>query len=90
MHKCYKCNKCNNMAVWYYMPDDKPRHKDYPNNKYYCDNCVARGCSCNMVGYPEYVEGDTYEYYKDELGRDLPCIEYDYCETGYHETDSNE
>lgn len=86
MHNCYKCGK---MAVWYYMPDDTPRHINYPKNKYYCDDCISRGCSCNAIGYPsELLDGETLEYYKDELGRELPCIEYDYCETGFE--DENE
>lgn len=83
MHKCYKCDK---MAVWYYMPADKLRiEMEY----YYCDNCVPRGCSCNIISYPDDMPQESYEYYKDELGRDLPCIEYEFCEIGYDETDTN-
>lgn len=35
------CRSCNtNIATWFYMPagDD---------DRYYCDDCVPRGCSCN-------------------------------------------
>ena len=74
----YKCYKCNNMAVWYYMPAP-----DSTNN-YYCDTCVSRGCSCNAIGFED---DPNMEYYKDQFGRDLPCIEYDYCETGYDENE---
>lgn len=51
--------------------------------RYKCDNCVPRGCSCNIIYYPEDIIRDNYEYYKDEKGRDLPCVEFDECETGY-------
>lgn len=51
--------KCGKPAVWLYMPGDGQ----------YCDDCVSRGCSCN-IDYETGLE-DT-----DELGRLLPCCEY--------------
>lgn len=33
-----KCDKCRNIAVWFYMPSD--------GNYNYCDKHVPRGCSC--------------------------------------------
>lgn len=88
-HKCYKCN---NMAVWYYMPSTS-LNKD---NDYYCDNCISRGCSCNaFIDFDEIIDNDAIvdfdkntedvKYNKDQFGRDLPCVEYDYCETGFDE-----
>lgn len=70
MRKCFKCNK---MAVWYYMPWSLRK-----DNSYYCDNCISRGCSCNF-------DDDGKDLIKDEFGRDLPCIEYEYCETGFED-----
>lgn len=33
------CSKCyNKMATWCYLPDDT----------YYCDDCVPRGCNCRL------------------------------------------
>ena len=35
---------CGKIAVWLYMPSyDGPQRNDF-----YCDDCVPRGCSCNM------------------------------------------
>lgn len=64
---CIK-ESCKKMAVWYYMPGRE--------EIYYCDEHVPRGCSCN-------INPDTDEEDKDELGRLLPCCEYDYSEEGY-------
>jgi hypothetical protein len=65
------CNKCPKPAVWVYMP----RYDD--DSSYYCDDCVHRGCSCML--------DESNEYLKDELGRALPCCEYDYEEDGYND-----
>lgn len=68
-----KCCKCNLMATWWYMPGDAI-------NCFYCDKCVPRGCSCNR----EYDEnGNIIKEYFDDIGRSLPCCEYDYDENGY-------
>lgn len=69
------------MAVWYYMPSSISLNED---DKYYCDNCITRGCYCNaVINFDETT--DNVEYNKDQFGRDLPCVEYDYCETGFNE-----
>jgi len=51
-----KC-KCGKMAVWCYMPG-------YGDNSssYHCDDCVPRGCSCN-VNFIDNLEKE--ENYKD-------------------------
>ena len=65
MRKCFKCDK---HAVWCYMPSQQN------DGDYYCDDCIPRGCSCNIIN--STVEKEIYEYYKDELGRDRkPAIE---------------
>ena len=43
-----KC-ECGNTAKWVYMPATQPE------NPYYCDECVSRGCTCGI----EYVSGST-------------------------------
>ncbi len=44
---------------------------------YYCDNCVPRGCSCN-------IDPDTLEEDKDHLGRLYPCCEYWFDDQGFN------
>lgn len=81
-----KC-KCGKMAVWHYTPSDRA-----DNDRNYCDNCVSRGCSCNL--YPkegvdldaEYNSDDWYEPVDDQ-GRLFPCCEYDYDANGFREED---
>lgn len=34
----HKCERCGKKAQWMYMP----------NSNFYCDDCVPRGCSCNI------------------------------------------
>lgn len=65
------------MATWWYMPG--VRGKPSVEN-YYCDEHVARGCSC-MVDESE-------EYLKDDQGRFLPCCEYNYSEIGFKDEDN--
>lgn len=69
------CIKCTKSAVWWYVPSD------VDGNRYYCDNCVPRGCSCN-------IKPSTNEEYQDEQGRKMPCCEYDYNERGYMKIES--
>lgn len=42
-----KCDICGKTATWLYMP----------GGRFYCDDCVPRGCSCNVdnldMGEPE-------------------------------------
>lgn len=51
MKEFEKCN-CGNIATWWYAPASD---REY-GNRYYCDNCVHRGCSCNH----RYVDVDAY------------------------------
>lgn len=44
--------------------------------RYYCYDCVPRGCSCN---YDEATQKED----TDEQGRLLPCCEFDYNEKGF-------
>lgn len=64
-----KCNLCNKVAVWLYMPRD---------NFQYCDVHVKRGCSCN-------INPDTGVEDVDDQGRYFPCCEYHYNENGFDE-----
>ena len=64
---CYKCNE--KLAVWHYMP--MTTRKDI----YFCDDCVPRGCSCN-------IPINSSEEERDEQGRLLPCCEYWYDDRG--------
>jgi hypothetical protein len=63
-----------------------PAHDD---DHYLCDECVDRGCSCNIdpKTYEQYTDenGDTQfrigkdsKELTDEQGRLLPCCEYSY------------
>lgn len=61
---------CGKMAVWYYMPSDGR----YAANEY-CDDCIHRGCSCN-------IDPETGEEDRDEQGRLMPCCEFGYDENG--------
>ena len=58
-----KCDICDSKAVWFYMP----------GKSQYCDNCVPRGCSCN-------IDEETGEEMVDYDGRLFPCVEYLYSE----------
>jgi hypothetical protein len=69
-----KCSQCREMAIWCFTPGGRRE------NDYYCDACVARGCSCNW-------NDDLEEENKDDLGRLLPCCEYSYDEEGFDEED---
>lgn len=64
------------MAVWMYMPSIESFREE---EKFYCDNHISRGCSCNII----HDEEGSFEEYKDELGRLLPCCEYDYSKIGF-------
>lgn len=45
-------------------------------DKGWCDNCVHRGCSCN-------IDPETGVESVDEKGRLYPCCEYDYNKNGF-------
>lgn len=75
--KCLKCGKIPKRG-WYYMPDTQDSI-DY----FYCDNCVPRGCSCNMelnegISYnsKEATDPNNYHALLDKKNRELPCCEY--------------
>lgn len=69
-----KCDKCPKMAVWEYAPSDGDRA--------YCEDCVPRGCSCNVIDWESEDESDANQR-RDDEGRIYPCCEYDYDETGW-------
>lgn len=48
----HRCSCCNNKAVWLYMPGNKGKI-------YFCDNCVPRGCSCNLLNLLEFPDIDN-------------------------------
>lgn len=62
------CQQCNKIAVWNYLPGKSDR--------YYCDEHVSRGCSCN-------IDPNTGIEDKDEKGRFFPCCEYIYDDRGF-------
>ena len=83
-----KC-KCGKIAVWCYMPGEK--------DCFCCDDCVPRGCSCNIELKDELVTDDlTQEQYeelykdknnlveqRDDKNRKRPCCEWWYDEEGF-------
>lgn len=68
------CLKCDRMAVWDYAPKD--------GDLSYCDECVPRGCSCNLL-CPD--DGHDGEQEHDDQDRELPCVEYDFNPKGFDE-----
>jgi hypothetical protein len=97
------CGKCKGMAsgkiaVWMYIPDDEVEIR------FYCDDCVPRGCFCQMDvedSVDSTEEGTDWEeqrqmirngthplistHARDEEGRLLPCVEFEYSEDGFEE-----
>ena len=58
----HRCSCCNEKAVWLYMPGNKGKI-------YFCDNCVPRGCSCNLLNlseFPKSNNGITSTMYWDD------------------------
>lgn len=43
-----KCSHCENDAVWFYMPSSNGMVN-------FCDECVPRGCTCNVHNIEEFV-----------------------------------
>ena len=73
-----KCD-CGKIAIWCLMSAGK----DY-GNPYCCDDCVHRGCSCNLrPSNDDYDNPDEWVQPKDKKGREYPCCEYDYSKEGY-------
>jgi hypothetical protein len=64
--------KCGAPAVWEMAPCDSFGE--------YCDECVPRGCSCNAKSYPYKAGGAQH---RDDRGRLLPCVEFDYWPEGF-------
>lgn len=65
------CDTCNEKAVWYYGP----------RTEQYCDDCVPRGCSCNLEpvdGDHHNLDSDNWKEEVDDQGRLFPCCEYIY------------
>lgn len=73
-----KCDTCGEKAVWEYAPSD--------NSHQYCDICVPRGCSCNVI---DLWDDEATEQHRDDQHRLLPCVEYWYHEDGFEERDTN-
>jgi len=69
-----KCANCNKMAVWMYEPSGERKEKD----RYLCDTCITRGCSCNID--PNSGLQDV-----DQSGRNFPCCEYLFNDEGFDE-----
>ncbi len=68
---------CGRIAVWVYMPS----HEGPETNDFYCDDCVPRGCSCNMEpkdGDHENSDPSNWEEPLDDKGRKYPCCEFFY------------
>lgn len=45
-----KCCECNKIAVWSYMPHCNEKTLE----GFYCDDCVPRGCTCNVYALEEF------------------------------------
>lgn len=65
-----KCSLCIKDAEWHYAPSTKRR------DLYFCDRCVPRGCSCNVVDLDD--NNTNAEQFRDAENRLLPCVEYDF------------
>ena len=66
----FLCSFCNSKAV---------RWKNNISFYYSCDECVPRGCSCNLYKLSERIDFsiDDYEYKLGEDGLELPCEDWD-------------
>lgn len=73
-----KCEVCGELAQWEYAPCGSVGE--------YCDEHVPRGCSCNAIDF----EDPNSSEYRDEQGRLLPCIEYDFFALGFEPGDRAE
>jgi len=59
-----KCN-CGSEAKWLYMPSSSME------NPFFCDDCVPRGCSCNIY----HIDSNAYFHLKnpwDLINPELP------------------
>lgn len=73
--KIHKCSECNKPAVWYYMPSSNGK-------RYFCDDHVPRGCSCNLhyielFGEPDrtdniiWLSKEAYKKYQESESRNI-------------------
>lgn len=69
----HTCQNCDKLAVWHYAPSGGTGN--------YCDLCVPRGCSCNVIDFDD--PSPDAEQHTDDQHRLLPCCEYDYNEDGW-------
>ena len=94
---CGHCKKfaSGKIATWMYMPADGLLRR----SPFYCDDCVPRGCDCQIewedgdihpVSHKEINDGLKDEkslaykrHRKDDEGRLMPCCEFDYEEFGF-------
>jgi hypothetical protein len=101
---CGHCKKfaSGKIATWYYMPSTEYADE----SPFYCDDCVPRGCECQIKR--TFAEHDEQRFYvefdemmeafkdgkphplmdrhcKDDEGKLLPCIEFEYNEFGFEE-----
>ena len=60
--------KCGKMAVWIYMPGYSKGQSPF-----HCDDCVPRGCACEMWSLKEMT---PEEYYKDSPDFDKSWVKY--------------
>lgn len=70
MNDKIKCSECDNIAQWCYLPNcDVETLKGF-----YCDECVPRGCTCNILDFELFGEPDENKnvgfYDKDEKNFD--------------------
>lgn len=75
MGKSPKCD-CGKKPSWLYMPGH-----NQDSNDFYCDDCVPRGCSCNIEprdGDIDNSDPDNWYEPVDEQGRRFPCCEFFY------------
>lgn len=78
-HACWICKR---KATWHYSPSC---NNWKPEERERCDECVPRGCSCQ-------IDSDTRLPERDEKGRELPCCEWNFYPKGnplvWHESPS--
>lgn len=63
--------KCGNKATWHYTPCNE--------DQVACDDCVPRGCSCNLEPRDGNIHNDSPDnWYQplDDQGRKWPCCEW--------------
>jgi len=70
-------SNCDAVAVWKLAPADSFGE--------WCDEHVPRGCSCNLIDFED--RRPEAPQVTDELGRLLPCIEYDFMPEGFEPGD---